>query len=128
MALIDEKFNIETIRGDVLPLKISARLRMDKSIYTFKPNDVIRFKIMDRNNCKSVILQKEVLVEKECDSVRIVVPSEEMKIGSVLSKPVDYWYEVELNPHTSNTITILGYTKKDGPKILTLCPEGGDKE
>jgi hypothetical protein len=67
-----------------------------------------------------------VVVTEECESVQIILTSEEMRIGDIINKPVDYWYEVELNPDTPYTVTILGYTKEKGPKILSLTPEGGD--
>ena len=48
-------------------------------------------------------------------------------LANIINKPVDYWYEVELNPDTSSAITILGYKKKTGPRILSLTPEGGNR-
>ena len=127
MAKISSNYNIETNRGDMLSLSINANNRQDGSRYTFQVNDVIRFKIMKKKQCDEVVLQKDVKVTEVCESVQMVIPSEEMKIGEIISKPVDYWYEVELNPDTPFTVTILGYTKETGPRILSLTPEGGDK-
>ena len=128
MAKIDSNYNIETNRGNILPLTIKQKLKDDGSIIKFKIGDMVRFTIMEKNNCNNVIVQKDIVVENESESITIIVPAEEMKIGEVISQPVEYWYEVELNPNSSEATTILGYTKENGAKILTLCPEGGDKK
>ena len=129
MANIDAKYNIETVRGNVLPLRFRAKLNTDGTVQTFKPDDVVRFTIMQKGKCDQVVLQKDETVKEECESISMVIPAHEMKFGPIISTPVDYWYEVEVNPDTPYTVTILGYTKKkDGPKILTLLPEGGDKK
>lgn len=128
MAKIDEKFNIETNRGDMLPLTIKTNDKATGGPYTFKKDDVVRFKIMEAKDCSNVVLQKDVKVVEPSETVQIVVPSEEMKIGEIINKPAEYWYEVELNPDTPESTTILGYTKKDGARILTLTPEGDTKK
>ena len=129
MAIIDSRGNIEVNRGNVLPLTIKAKSLSDGNLTKFLMGDVVRFTIMERNNCDNVVLQKDVRIEEESESVKIRMTADEMKIGEIINKPVDYWYEVEVNPDTPNTITILGYkSKKSGPKILTLLPEGGDKK
>lgn len=128
MAKIDSNYNIETNRGNMLPLTIKQKLRDDGSQVMFKSGDIVRFTIMEKNNCDNVFVQKDVEVKSECESVEIIIPAEEMKLGEIINKPATYWYEVELNPDTSDTITILGYTKEKGAKILTLCPESGDKK
>jgi len=48
------------------------------------------------------------------------------KIGDVINKPTDYWYEIEINPETKPQ-TIIGYDE-NGEKILKLYPEGSDRE
>ena len=128
MAKVSLNYDIETNRGDMLPLTIRANNEKDKTPYIFQVNDVVRFKIMKKKQCDEVVLQKDVKVTEVCESVQMIIPSEEMKIGEIINKPVDYWYEVELNPDTPHTVTILGYTKEKGPKILSLTPEGGDKK
>lgn len=128
MATLGSNYSIETNRGDMLVLSIKTNNKTDGTPYIFKTGDVVRFKLMEKNNCDNVLLQKDKEVSEPCESVSIMIPSEEMKIGEIINKPVDYWYEVELNPDTSFTVTILGYTKKTGPRILSLTPEGGDKK
>ena len=126
MAMLGTNYSIEINRGDMLAMTIKAN-DSNGDPYIFKVDDVVRFKIMERNKCENVILQKDVKVTEEMESVPVIISSEEMKIGNIINKPVDYWYEVELNPNTSSAITILGYKKKTGPRILSLTPEGGDK-
>lgn len=124
MYKIDAKYNIEVTRGDVLPLSISAKGK-DGADYVFQTGDVIRIKVMERKKCNCVVLSKDVTIEEETTIVDIDLTSEETKIGTLISKPVDYWYEVELNPDT-RCQTIIGYTRDDGAKIFTLLPEGDD--
>lgn len=123
----DDKGNLEITRGNMLPLTITTNNK-DGSPYTFQKGDVVRFSIMEKKDCKSVVLQKDVEVIEANEKVDITITADEMKIGDFISKPVEYWYEVELNPDKPNTQTIIGYTKKDGAKILTLTPESGVKE
>ena len=81
-------------------------------------------KVFTKKNCNDVVLQKIITVEEPCTAIDIVLTSEDTKIGDIINKPVDYWYEIELNPDT-NPQTILAYDD-DGAKIFTLYPEGGD--
>ncbi len=127
MATLGDNYSIETNRGSMLALTIRTKDK-DGNFYEFQPGDVIRFKLMTKGKCEDVILQEDVTVSEISDGVPLVISSEKMKIGDLINKPVDYWYEVELNPDTSSTVTILGYTKKTGGRILTLTPEGGDKK
>lgn len=118
--------NIEITRGDILPLRISA-LNEDKTDYTFKIGDVVRFKVYKAKDCGCVELQKDIVVEALATKVDIYITGEETKIGELINKPINYWYEVELNPDTEPQ-TIIGYTRDEGAKVFTLLPEGGDKE
>lgn len=127
MARTDQDYNIEVIRGNMLPLRIKSNNK-DGTPYAFQVGDIIRFKIIKKKDCECVVLQKDVEVKEVSTFIDIDITSEEMKIGDLINKPVDYWYEVELNPDTDRTQTILGYDKKKGAKILTLTPEGSDKK
>ncbi len=126
MVRIDEYGNIQITRGDILKLRISA-LDKDGSTYMFKVNDVIRFKVMEKGNVANVVIQKDVKVNNQYPNVNMDLTGEETKIGELINKPVDYWYEVELNPDTEPQ-TIIGYTKDDKAKIFTLLPEGDVKQ
>lgn len=126
MLTIDRDYNIELTRGDVLPLNITATNK-DGTDYEFKANDVVRFKIIEKDKCNCVVVQKDVKVTEPTTSVKLDLTKDDTKIGKLINKPVDYWYEVELNPDT-NPQTILGYTKENGAKLFTLLPEGGDKK
>ena len=128
MAKIDADYNIEVNRGNMLCLSVKTINKQTGLPYIFQVNDVVRFKVMVKKQCDEVVLQKDVKVTEVCNAVPITITSDEMKIGEIINKPVDYWYEVELNPDTPSTVTILGYTKEAGPKILSLTPEGGDKQ
>lgn len=91
--------------------------------YQFQAGDVIRFKVMERKGCDNVVLSKDFVVEIATFEVNISLNREDTKIGEVISKPVDYWYEIELNPE-SVPQTIIGYDE-NGPKVFRLYPEGG---
>ena len=118
--------NIEVTRGDVLPLTISTLNEDKKTNYVFQKDDVVRIKVFKARDCGCVEIQKEVKVEEPTEEVEITLTREETRIGDLIKKPVDYWYEVELNPDTYPQ-TIIGYEKDKGAKLFTLLPEGGDK-
>lgn len=118
----DDK-SIYLTRGDIASIDARANIS-ETEPYVFKKGDVVRFKVTEKKNCSNIILQKEVTVAEETESVLIVLTGSETKIGEVINKPVDYWYEMELNPDTVPQ-TFIGYDD-DGPKIFRLFPEGAD--
>lgn len=111
-------------RGDIGTVEVSAT-NPDGESYSFQQGDIVRFKVMQKKRCDVVVLQKDITVERESASVDILLTSQETRIGSIINKPIDYWYEVELNPETEAQ-TIIGYDE-DGPKIFRLYPEGDVK-
>lgn len=120
MFSITEDFFIYATRGDCVAFYVEAE---DNGVkYTFAPGDVVRFKVFEKKNCNRVVLEKCFSVTEETDRVSILLTKEDTTIGEVISKPKDYWYEIELNPFT-NPQTILGYDE-DGAKVLRLYPEG----
>lgn len=122
MFYINDDMSIYITRGDSATFTVGAN--NNGVAYMFQPGDVIRFKVTEKKNCANVVLHKEFAVEEETDTVTIVLDRHDTKIGEVISKPVDYWYEVELNPFTEPQ-TIIGYDE-DGAKIFKLFPEGSD--
>lgn len=123
MFVINEDLSIYVTRGDMAFFQVSA-LKNETERYMFQVGDVIRFKVFEKKACENVAFQKDVVVDAETDIVEFVLTENETKIGEVISKPTDYWYEVELNPLT-NPQTIIGYDD-DGAKIFKLFPEGND--
>ena len=120
-----DKNKILINRGDIGTLGVSVE-NDDGTNYIFKVDDVVRFKIMESNNTSVVHKQIDVVVEEETTEVDINLEPEHTTIGELINSPVNYWYEVELNPDTAPQ-TIIGFDKK-GAKILTLYPEGGKFE
>lgn len=123
MFTINSDLSIYLTRGDAVAIEISANLSEEEQ-YTFKIGDVIRFKVLEKNRCDNVVLTKVINVEQETTSVDLCLSSEDTKIGDLINKPKDYWYEVEVNPDTLPQ-TIIGYDTS-GPKIFRLYPEGDD--
>ena len=118
---------IEITRGNMLPIDVTAKNEVTGGDYEFQPGDVIRFTIFDKKNVETVYLQKDFNVEEAATMVQIVMTAGEMKIGELSNKSAIYWWELELNPDTDKTQTIVGYTKDEGPAIITIVPEGGDQ-
>lgn len=108
-------------RGDVGAINVTAE--HDGGAYTFCAGDVVRLKVFEKKACDDVVLRKDVTVMQDTEVVEIVLNGSDTTFGEVISKPVDYWYEIELNPDTMPQ-TILGYDE-DGPKVFRLYPEGG---
>ena len=123
LEIIDER-KIVITRGNVLPLTVVAK--NDGIEYQFSKDDILRFKIMQAKKVENVFLEKDFKITEDTTEFDIEITADEMKIGSLSSKAIDYWYEVELNPDTPYTKTIIGFEEEKGAAILTLLPEGGD--
>ena len=123
MFRIDEDKTIHLTRGDVAVMEVDAA-EEDGSAHVFQSGDIVRFKVTEKKDCESVMLQKDVTVTGGTTLVEVFLDGEDTKIGEVINKPKDYWYEVEKNPDTYPQ-TIIGYDE-DGPKVLRLYPEGSD--
>lgn len=120
MFVVNEDLSIECTRGDAAVLSVCANLKGESHI--FSVGDVLRFSVFGKKDCSEVVLQKDVEVTEETEMVEIQLESKDTRIGEVISKPVDYWYEVELNPETYPQ-TIIGYDS-NGAKVFKLYPEG----
>ena len=123
MFQINNDMSIYVTRGDVAFFGLTAD--NGGTEYIFQPGDVVRFKVTEKKACENVAFYKDFPVLEETERIEILLTEEETKIGEVISKPTDYWYEVELNPST-NPQTIIGYDD-DGAKIFKLFPEGEDE-
>ena len=119
MFKISEDLTIECTRGDAAVFSVGANV--NNTPYFFRVGDVVRFTVFGKKDCAEIVLQKDVKVTEEAELVEINLSGEDTKIGDVISKPVDYWYEVELNPETYPQ-TIIGYDE-DGAKVFKLYPE-----
>ena len=122
MFEIDSEKTIHVTRGEVVFFTVSAYTGDNR--HKFQPGDVLRIKVMQRKNAENVAFHKDFLIHEEVEMYNILLTEADTKIGETISKPTDYWYEVELNPYT-NPQTIIGYDT-DGPKIFRLYPEGRD--
>lgn len=122
MFVINEDNSIYATRGDIVFFSVSAD--DDGAPYHFQAGDVVRFKVYGKKDAENVVLQKDFPVTDVCEEVEIYLTEEDTKIGDVISKPADYWYEVELNPF-DHPQTIIGYDE-DGAKVFKLFPEGDD--
>lgn len=125
MFIITEDKSIYLTRGDIATIEVSAN-EHDGTPYAFRVGDIVRLKVFKRKQHDVVVLEKDVTVTEESITVDIHLERIDTRIGEVINKPVDYWYEVELNPDTAPQ-TIVGYDS-DGPKIFRLFPEGGTIE
>ncbi len=126
MFVVNEDNSIYATRGDIVFFSVSAEDRETKTKYTFKAGDVLRIKVYGKKDAENVVLQKDFPVLNNTSEVEIYLTEEDTKIGEVISKPVDYWYEVELNPDEAPQ-TIIGYNE-DGAVLFKLFPEGADVE
>lgn len=122
MYRINEDNSIYATRGDIVILSVSADNNGEP--YTFQAGEVLRIKVFSKKDAESVVLQKDFPITTATQTVELFLDENDTKIGKVISKPTDYWYEIELNPF-DNPQTIIGYDE-DGPKIFRLFPEGAD--
>lgn len=112
---------VNLTRGNIAPFRIIA-LNEDKTRYQFKENDKVTLSIYEKKNLENLKLTKSVIVTTPGEYVDLTLTSAETKLDGLINKPVDYWYEVELNDEQ----TIIGYDE-EGPKIFRLYPEGSDE-
>ena len=122
MFTLNDDLSIYATRGDIVFFSVTAE--DDGVAYKFQPGDVVRIKVYGKKDAENVVLQKDFPVTEEKEAVEIYLAEQDTKFGEVISKPKDYWYEVELNPY-NNPQTIIGYDE-DGAKIFKLFPEGDD--
>lgn len=110
---------IKLNRGDTLNINLTIK-KEDGTDYSFEEGDKITFSIYNKGKLnEKALLLKEVQATPGTTSINIYCTNEETKIGELVNKPIDYWYEIELN----NEFTILGYDD-EGAKLLKLFPEG----
>lgn len=122
MFVINGDKSIYITRGDIGVIEVGAV--NGETDHTFSQGDIVRLQVLEKKQCNCVVLQKEVMAEDGAQTVDISLTKEDTRIGEIINKPVDYWYEIELNPDTAPQ-TIIGYDD-DGPKIFRLFPEGVD--
>ena len=113
---------ISLTRGDAVAIDVTATNESNED-YVFYVNDIVRFNVIKKKDCNCIILSKEVKVEEETTIVKINLTSQETKLGDVINRPVEYWYEIEVIRNGACS-TILGYDE-NGAKIFKLFPEGG---
>ena len=124
MFVFDEDLTMHLTRGDAAVFTVGANIGGEA--YSFREGEVVRFTVCRKKNYADVVLQKDFTVNSATEAVEISLSSEDTKIGGAISKPTEYWYEVELNPET-HPQTIVGHTQ-DGAKVLMLYPEGVKEE
>ena len=122
MFVINDDLSIYVTRGDSAAFTVTSS---ENGVnHVFQPGDVVRLKVYGKKDAENIVLQKDFPVLSESETVSMYLSERDTKFGDVISKPTDYWYEVELNPFT-NPQTIIGYDE-DGAKIFRLYPEGAD--
>lgn len=122
MFVVNDDQSIYVTQGDIVFFSVG----MEEGLLpvSFRAGDIVRIKIFGKNDADNVVLQKEFHVTEDVATVDIFLTGNETKIGDVISKPKDYWYEIVLNDDT-NPRTIVGYDE-DGAKLFKLFPEGGN--
>lgn len=117
----DETKLIEITRGDIGGINLSV---VD---YTFKANDTIQLNIYNARRMNRLpVFTKEWVVTEPTETFNIQLSSQDTKFGEMKSRPIDYWYEIQLNGNQ----TIIGFDdeknedSKKGEKIFRLYPEG----
>ena len=124
MFVVNDDLSIYVTRGDEAFFSVSADDNGEP--FVFRAGDVVRFKVFGKKDAENVVLQKDFAVTDDAVSVEVTLSGKDTRIGDTISKPVDYWYEVEVNPDT-NPQTIIGYDE-DGAKVFRLFPEGKEAE
>ena len=119
MFVINDDLSIYATRGDIVFFTVSAD--DNGNLYKFQPGDIVRMAIYGKKEAETCVMQKDFPVTEVSETVFIYLEEEDTKIGDIISKHKDYWYEVVLNPDTMPQ-TIIGYDE-DGAKVFRLFPE-----
>ena len=120
MFVLNDDNSIYVTRGDGLYFDFYAD--DNGKNYKFKPGDVLQISVAVKKDMSSVVLQKRFPVEDYTENVRIYLTKRDTRIGGVISKPTDYWYQIRLNPDDETPQSIVSYDE-DGPKLFRLFPE-----
>ncbi len=110
------------IDGDTIHITRGNRGVIELAIddYAFSVGDSIELRVYEKKGLdKLPVLKKEIEVTEDGEKVDIELTAEDTKIGEMMNKEKEYWYEVELNDNQ----TVIGYDK-EGPKLFVLYPEG----
>ncbi len=119
MFVVNEDLSIYATRGDTVFFTVSADDH--GTPYKFQPGDIVRMSVYGKKDATYCVLQKDFPVTEVSETVFIYLEEKDTKIGDIISKHADYWYEVVLNPDTVPQ-TIIGYDE-DGAKVFRLFPE-----
>jgi hypothetical protein len=122
MFKIDNDLTMHVTRGDACTFSLTADANGGE--YTFRAGDLLRFKVFERKACHCVVLQKDTPITEDTTAPSISLSGEDTKLGEIIHKPKDYWYEVEMNPE-AQPVTLIGYDENGG-KVFRLYPEGGE--
>ncbi len=119
MFTMNDDLSIYATRGDIVFFSVTAD---DNGVlYKFQPGDIVRMAIYGKKEAENCVMQKDFPVEEVTEKVMIFLDEQDTKIGDIISKHKDYWYEVVLNPDTMPQ-TIIGYDE-NGAKVFRLFPE-----
>lgn len=122
MFTMNDDLSISATRGDIVFFSVTAD---DNGIlYKFQPGDIVRMAIYGKKDAETCVMQKDFPVTEVTEKVFIFLDEEDTKIGDIISKHKDYWYEVVLNPDTMPQ-TLIGYDE-DGAKVFRLFPESNE--
>ena len=122
MFIIDEDgTTLKVTRGQSGTITFGA-LTPEGEPYSFQVRDVCRLNVTKVNKENSVVMSVDTIIQEETTEATISITSFDSKIGAVINKPTDYWYDIELNPDSAIAQMLLGYDD-EGPKIFKLYPE-----
>ena len=121
-TILDDK-TICLTRGDTA--RIEVQLKYDSGSAVTSGTAYLR--IMEKKDCAVSKVEKSAGVASGTASFSIeAADTKESLCHKIISKPMDFWYEVSLE--TSGVAqTVIGYDE-EGPKIFRVYPEGGAKE
>lgn len=127
MFIIDEDgTTLKVTRGQSGTITFGA-LTPEGEPYTFQVGDILRLNVTKVNKENSVVMSVDTIIQEATTEATISITSFDSKIGTVINKPTDYWYDIELNPDSAIAQMLLGYDD-EGPKIFKLYPESVKEE
>lgn len=110
-------------RGDSGTITLKVPLNTTpQTYYQFEANDIITFGVYNKKGLQDdALILKEIVVSEQTETINISLTSDDTTILLIENKPIECWYEIQLNHEQ----TLIGYDD-DGAKTFTLYPEGSD--
>lgn len=116
MLKIDGNKTIHMTRGDYGYIVVN----FDRTLID---DNLVRLSVYEANNFDNLIFTVSSPGSGDTAVGLVINPGDTKQTIPASNTPITYWYEIELDPDTEYTTTVIGYDTL-GPKLFIVYPEG----